>query len=137
MKRTILALLIICLIPFNVWAEISLETRVAVLETKLDLIISRVEQRMDITFAEHEKGIGLARERVQNDLMAAKNEIDLRLHALNEAKQRIERLEATFATKTQVDAISKLVYAGAGIVGCLQLLLVIYIKRTNGHSIKV
>ena len=137
MKRTILALLIICLIPFNVWAEISLETRVAVLETKLDLIISRVEQRMDITFAEHEKGISLARDRVQNDLVAAKNEIDLRLHALNEAKQRIERLEATFATKTQVDAISKLVYAGVGIVGCLQLLLVIYIKRTNGHSIKV
>ena len=77
----------------------------------------RLEEHVKVRFKELDKALNIAREG-----------IDYRLAGMNEFQKRMDRLESTFATKDSLNALTKIVYIGLGIVLGIQAVVVIALK---------
>ena len=70
------------------------------------------EKQLESKFREHKIALDLAREQV-----------DHKLYGLNDAQRRMDKLEATFATKVELKATERLVYIGVGLLIALEVFL--------------
>ncbi len=85
-------------------------------------LLTEMEERTIIRFESMEKALVLARDLAQADKELARNILEHRLIGMNEFQKRMDKLEGTFATKDQLNSLSKLLYIGVGIVITLQFL---------------
>ena len=88
----------------------------------------RLETKVCLKFEEMEKAVCLAREHAEAARAEAKDIIEHRLETLNEHQRRMDRLEATFATKDMLNATNRIVYIGVGIIVALQFVFRFFIK---------
>ena len=78
----------------------------------IKLLVDEREKQNSIATRAQELAINLARE-----------QIDHRLTGMNEFQKRMDRLEGTFATKTELKALERLIYIGIGIALAAQVLV--------------
>jgi hypothetical protein len=102
------------------------------LEVEMDDTLSRLvrlETAVELKFEELEKALILARELAKNDRETATNVLNHRLEGMNEFQKRMDKLEGTFATKTELRGVERLVYVGVGIVLAVQFVILLFADR--------
>ena len=77
-------------------------------------LLAEREKRMDEKFASS-----------QNAVELAKSQMEHRLEGMNEFQKRIDRIEATFATRSELKVVEKLAYIGVGIVLAIQFIMIL------------
>ena len=90
--------------------------------------IAKLEAETRLMFREHEKAIGLARIAEDRISSETKRVVDERLDALNQHKERLIRMESTFATKAEIAVVQKYIYVAMGAVSILVLILKFFVK---------
>lgn len=92
----------------------------SVSERDLEILtkLVRLETTVDLGFKTMDKALTLARETSEREKIQARNELDLHLSKLNNAAEKIEKLEGTFATKSEVakdfKSVNRMLYIGIG-----------------------
>ncbi len=77
-------------------------------ENNYDVRISRIESKI----IEQERALIIARE-----------QLNIRLEGMNEFRRQIDKAEGLYATKKELDAISRMVYMGLGGLLILQIVI--------------
>ena len=77
----------------------------------------RLEETVRHKFEEHERALVLAR-----------NALDSRLEGMNQFQKRIDRLENTFATKTELNIVQRYIYIAIGILITAEVMLKFFVK---------
>ena len=83
----------------------------------------RLETKVHMKFESLEQALMLARQTVKSDRDERKIELDRRLEGMNQFQKRMDKLEGTFATRSELAAVSKLLYIGLGIVAAFQFFM--------------
>ena len=84
--------------------------------------LARLETCVNLKFVELDKALTLARDLARDERENTKVELDRRLEGMNQFQKRMDRLEGTFATQKELQALSKIIYIGIGIVLAIQFL---------------
>jgi len=79
----------------------------------------RLETEVRLKVAEWEKALVLAREMADAERCATKSILEHRLEGMNEFQKRMDRLEATFATKSELATLQKYIYYASGFLFAL------------------
>jgi hypothetical protein len=93
-----------------------LKTGYVALQEHFSQILTEKEKLFKEMFRANRESIDLAR-----------TQMDHRLQGMNEFQKRMDKLEGTFATKTELRTVEKLVYIGVGIVLTIQFITTIII----------
>ena len=112
-KNRAIFVLLVLLLPSLVFAG---DDYISPRETS-DRLVS-LETKIDLKFDEIEKNLALA-----------KYNLDYRLQGMNEFQKRMDKLEGTFATKSEVATNSKLIYMGVGLILALQVVLQFILRK--------
>jgi len=88
----------------------------------------RLETKICLKFEELDRALVLAREMREKERLENREVLEHRLEVLNEHQRRMDKLEATFATKEMLAKTDRLVYAGVGILIAVQIFLQIIHK---------
>jgi len=94
----------------------------------------RLETKVCLKFEEMEKALVLARDQIERGRVENKESLDYRLEGMNQFQKRMDKLEGTFATKTEVanvydkvkadiTANSRLIYIGVGALLAFQIFM--------------
>lgn len=70
---------------------------------KLEVDVAKLCVKYNLKFSEIDKALILAREIVEKDKIHARDQIEIRLEGMNQFQRRMDRLESTFSTKTDLD----------------------------------
>jgi hypothetical protein len=108
--------------------------RLVRLETKICLKFEELDKTCPVRHAIIDRDIVLARETLEKSRIEAKETIEHRMEGMNQFQKRIDRLEASFATKDDIsytkkifddkyDTLARLVYIGVGLVLAAQVAL--------------
>jgi len=57
---------------------------------------------------------------IKDSIILAKNDLDYRLRGMNEFQKRMDRLEATFASRDALEKVERVVHIGLGLVLAIQ-----------------
>lgn len=89
----------------------------------------RLESIVQLKFDEMAKALILAQ--IANDKISseAKRVVDERLEGLNQHRERLIRMEGTFATKEELAVALKYIYIAMGILIAVEVVIQLFIKR--------
>ncbi len=77
---------------------------------------------------ERQIALRLARENVEKEKISAKNALDHQLEQMNNLQRKMDKQESTFATKDELQKISRLVYIGLGIMLAIEIIFKLFFK---------
>jgi hypothetical protein len=102
--------------------------RLVKLETKVCLKFEAMEKAENLARNQLETSRIEAKSQIEKERIEAKNVIDHRLAGMNEYQHRIDKIEGTLATKTDLARVEKFVWIGIGIVIALEFVLRFFVR---------
>ena len=88
--------------------------------------------RLETQLAERQNALVLARELIKEEHLLFKENTEKHFEAVNNLQHKMDKMSETFATKKDLEHLTKLVYIGVGIAYALQF--VFLILQVIAHS---